>query len=751
MPDRFGATPDAWHHYATTLGLAADLLPVVSNPNATISPNSTLRSLGKTPSRYNQNREASGIAKWTTHRTETAEIERWAREPDYGIAVQTRRLRALDIDVPDAVLSGQVTRLLAVFGDPLIRFRKDTGKVLMPFWHDAPLSKHVIPVEGGMVEILGDGQQFVAEGHHESGSRYEWLGSDIPTLDEVDFAMLLAELTAIATGPIKIAHRRRANGNGAHIEMDDEVATWLLEHWETYDVGQDSQLFIACPFAAEHTSETGVSSCAYFPAGSGGFATGAFVCLHAHCTGRKQAEFLAGIGFTADQFDDLGASDLSTENSEHVLEGENNHQQLSDTSASLSKERKDRQLQLAEERWPKLSRIAGGKIEPTMDNLLTVVATPFLIERHLAFDSFKDEIIWAPYVRGEAPKDHAQWRAMRDTDYPRIRQQLELRGFKPFAQDHLRGAIMTVAEQYAIDTAGEWLRRLSWDGVARLEGFAARGWGWAPSPYAEAVGRYVWTALAGRVLSPGCQADMAPILIGPQGVRKTSAIKAMVPDPAFYAEINLADRDDNTSRKMRGALVAELEELRGLNSRAQEDILAFISRTHESWVPKFREFSHTFARRLIFFGSGNEVEILNNPNGERRWLPGKCLGNPDPDWIHAMRDQLWAEGAARFAIDGIDWQDAERLARDEHGAFKISDAWEPYVRRWLNAEDSLAGSPLDKGHVTTGEALAGALGIPAHQINRTSEIRIGKVLRTIGLERERVRHEGEPVWAYAMP
>ena len=52
--ERYGATPDDWLHLDLALGLTADLLPVVSNPGAIISENSTLKAIGKTPSRYNR-------------------------------------------------------------------------------------------------------------------------------------------------------------------------------------------------------------------------------------------------------------------------------------------------------------------------------------------------------------------------------------------------------------------------------------------------------------------------------------------------------------------------------------------------------------------------------------------------------------------------------------------------------------------------------------------------------------------------
>ena len=45
-----GATREEWLHFDMLLGLGADLLPVISNPDAAISRNSSMQSTGKTPS-----------------------------------------------------------------------------------------------------------------------------------------------------------------------------------------------------------------------------------------------------------------------------------------------------------------------------------------------------------------------------------------------------------------------------------------------------------------------------------------------------------------------------------------------------------------------------------------------------------------------------------------------------------------------------------------------------------------------------
>ena len=111
----------------------------------------------------------------------------------------------------------------------------------------------------------------------------------------------------------------------------------------------------------------------------------------------------------------------------------------------------------------------------------------------------------------------------------------------------------------------------------------------------------------GRILVPGIQADIMPILVGDQGLLKSTALAAIVPSPDFFAEINLSDKDADLARIMRGKLVVEIGELKGMRSRDIEHTKAFVTRRYEQWVPKYKEFTATYPRRAVLFGTTNEA------------------------------------------------------------------------------------------------------------------------------------------------
>ena len=213
-----------------------------------------------------------------------------------------------------------------------------------------------------------------------------------------------------------------------------------------------------------------------------------------------------------------------------------------------------------------------GAIEAVIENVITAISTPSYTGFEIGYDEFKDELMIT--AAGQRA-----WRAFKDADYVDLRVFLANRGFKPVGRELMRDAVTGVAEKNRFDSAGMWLAGLQWDGVPRIERFYEHYFNAEASDYTRAVSLYTWTALAGRVIQPGIKVDMVPILVGEQGLRKSSGVAAMVPSHEFHCEISLSEKDDNLSRKMRGVLVAELPELSGLGKREIESTKAFITMT----------------------------------------------------------------------------------------------------------------------------------------------------------------------------
>lgn len=723
----WGATAGDWSLFAGTFGLRSDLLPVVSNPNARISSDSKMAALGKTPSQYNRNGDAVGITKWTERASSEADIRRWSAQPDYGICVQTRQVRAIDIDVPDPAHARRVRDVIELALDRVlpVRWRADSGKCLLAFRMPGDFVKRIIRTDDGIIEFLANGQQFIAAGTHPKGERYQWDWPDavleLPELTPREFDDLWQHLAALFSREPVTAGRgigqRPAVARDAGAAHDPVVsfleATGWVKNWQ-----RDGRVNIRCPWEAEHTSDSGDTATVWFPAGVGGFEQGHFRCLHAHCEHRQDSEFLNAVGYVESQFEVLDpATDLAP--------GE---------EAQLPK--------------PVYQRKRNGAILGSLVNAKLALQRPDVCGMHLAYDNFLDAIMCAPWA-ADVGLHAVQWRPFTDTDYTELRLHLEERqAFEPVGRETIKDAVHWVAMRHEMDSAVEWLTRRvgAWDGVPRVSGFFHRYFKTADTAYTRACGAYLWTALAGRVLAPGVQADMVPVLIGRQGMRKTSGVKALVPSAEHFVELSLQAKDEELARKMRGKLVGELGELRGLNSRDGDSIKQWITRTHEEWVPKFKEFATTYARRLVFLGTVNREQFLADDEGEeRRWLPMRVEGVADVDAIARDREQLWAEARELFAAQGVQWEGAERLARGVHDEHRITDPWlEPLVA-WLQQgemDDDTAPRGLAKGGLGVAEVLSGALGVPTARVSRADEMRVGRVLRELGFVKKDARSGG---------
>lgn len=390
---------------------------------------------------------------------------------------------------------------------------------------------------------------------------------------------------------------------------------------------------------------------------------------------------------------------------------------------------------------PKFKRDKDGSIPATVDNVTMAVRRPDVCGIEIKFDTFRDEIMFTLPGR-------AQWQQFSDPDYVRLRIALERGGFKPIGRELIRDVVQLVAAENPFDSAQLWLSGLAWDGVPRIATFLTDYFSAEDTEYTRAVSMYLWTAMAGRIVSPGCKADMAPILVGDQGAGKSSAVAAMVPSPEFFTEISFHEKDEDLSRKMRGRLIAEIGELRGLHTKELEGIKAFITRTHENWVPKYREFAVQFPRRLVFIGTTNKDEFLADETGNRRWLPVRVY-QVQVDSIRRDRLQLWAEARDVFQKAGVQYAAAQELAVEAHSEHTIQDSWTEVVGDWLDRADDLTGeSPRTRKFLRVTEVLVEALGFTERNISRREEMRMGATLKALGYERKKLRVDGKTLWAH---
>lgn len=716
----YGATPQEWSAWAKLAG--PDLLPVVMDQSVKISEQSKMQALCKTPSRINQAGEAIGVPGWTSHIASDRDLGRWSTDSRLGICVIGRTVKFIDVDIEDPVRAREVLEFIQLgLGMLPRRRRSNSGKFLLAFRLPVDFPKRIIRTPHGIVELLSTKQQAVVCGTHSSGARIEWVDDStgelgVPAeLPEVTMAELDVVWQAVIDQfALPDGSSEERNGMMPVVprqvgDMADPTVAWLDENGWVTGYERDGKVNVRCPFEDGHSTDSGPSSTTYFPAGVGGFAQGHFRCLHASCSKRTDGDFIEATGAGASEFTD-----------ETPLPGG----------------------QVATQVLPNFARTRTGQIEASLNNVLMALRRPDICGMRIAYDEFTAALM--------VDEGKGELRPFHDRDYVALASRLELdplTGFKSIDTARLRAAVNAVGYEHRFDTAGQWIAGLKWDGVPRCERFFSTYFRTADTPYTRAVGLYAWTALAGRCVEPGEKCDMVPVLVGAQNAGKTTGVKAIAPHGDMFTEISLGERDDDLARKMRGTLVGEIGELRGLDSREEEAIKQWITRTHEEWTPKYMEYVTKYPRRLVLFGTTNRDDFLVDDTGNRRWLPMR-VGAVDVPAIVRDRDQLWAEARELYAVGGVAWAGAYELAKAEHGLFKASDVWDDAIAEWLGRDD-LDGAP--RGPVRSSDVLVGALGVKVGAVKRSEEIRVAKCLARLGLVKHTRWIDGRAVKVWQRP
>lgn len=359
-----------------------------------------------------------------------------------------------------------------------------------------------------------------------------------------------------------------------------------------------------------------------------------------------------------------------------------------------------------------------------------------------------------------APAGTENWTPLTDDHLLHLREHLaRVEGFAPISKEMMRDAIHLIAIDHRFDSAIVWLDSLVWDGVPRIERFLAVYCGTPDDEYTRAVGRYMWSGMAGRVLDPGCQLDMVIAMQSPQGLKKSTGLQLLAPwKEAFTDGLKLHHDDADFKRLLRGKLVIEIAEMAGLSKADIEDVKRVITRRTEEWIEKYQTLETRFERRCMLFASTNKEQFLPaDETGHRRWLPVQIV-ELIREMIERDRDQLWAEGAALWrgqhpsfvGMSGVQYADAERLARGKHKSHEQTDVWQAKIEEWLAAPRQHAPAP-SVTPFTTDELLREALKMTDERMDGRAEKRAAGVLRILGYERRSLRLDGRVTkrWIFA--
>ena len=206
-----------------------------------------------------------------------------------------------------------------------------------------------------------------------------------------------------------------------------------------------------------------------------------------------------------------------------------------------------------------------------------------------------------------------------------------------------------------VDPFRDWLESLpEWDGTERLAELLPDCLGASDGPLTRWAGAYLALGAVQRTYEPGGLLREIPILIGPQRAGKSQLLSNLLPPehPDWFSDsVCVSDPTQKRVEGMLGRVIVELSELTGFRRAELESLKAFISRRDDGATRlAYRRDPETALRRCILVGTSNDTECLPaDPSGNTRYVPIQCgEGSHVEPYLAERRDQLWAEGLARY-------------------------------------------------------------------------------------------------------
>jgi predicted P-loop ATPase len=664
-PKRLGATLLEWQWAVSHFNGGQDLLPAVGDPAALAKRHKkikdTVTSLAKTPSSINSSGECHRLSNWSERVATRDDLERWASMPELNVLLITRNVRVIDIDVTDeTIATGLEDYINNAFGVKLpTRYRDDSAKrsMLLRVEPHVPLSKRIVRLgeSAHMIEFLADGQQTLLFGTHDSGARMRLRNHEdgIPSVSFERLEALWNELRAHYNPKAKPFYDLKEQANKEAVirkgaVAHDEVLEYLITNGHVIGFDSVDRVSIHCPWRHEHTSNENDTSTSWLVANEN--QPGGFKCLHAHCenAGRNTQVFLTEIGYTEHSASE--AFESTTMPYPVVVAQENQTANVQHLAEAISSGI------MAPLPGLGFMRNAKGEITRVISNLNEILRSDSKMVS-VKYDCFTEQM--TALIGSDTT-----YRPVTDDTVTMIREIVERRYGVSYSAADTSSALSLAARTNTYDSGKFWVEQTQWDGVPRVQNFAEDILKTPGSPYATAVSRYLWASLAGRVLSPGVKADMSVVLVSTrQGTGKSSLVESLAPFRDWYSTVDLSTRDDDTSRLIRGRVVLEMAELRGLSNKDSESVKAWMTRTEETWTPKYKEFSVTYPRRCVFVGTTNQNRFLRDPTGHRRWLPIRvAVTSKFIDWprLRAEIGQYWAEAKALLQ----EYSDVQKAVED---------------------------------------------------------------------------------------
>lgn len=289
-------------------------------------------------------------------------------------------------------------------------------------------------------------------------------------------------------------------------------------------------------------------------------------------------------------------------------------------------------------------------------NIIQSIHNSVLILRHdpklrgrLATDEFTRKINKRYTVPWQELEEPEIWT---DSDDANLRHYLEVT-YGITKREIINDGVQIIMKENRYHPIVEYLDSLKWDGVPRIETLLIDYFKADDNIYTREVSKKWLTAGAARIREPGTKFDYMLILVGGQGIGKSTFFAKLSKNSEWFTDsMSKLDNSKDAMEQLAGKWIIELGELAGMKKYEVEHIKVFLSKQEDSYRPSYGRRTEIYPRQCLFGGTSNREDFLQDATGGRRFWPVKVRDGSRmwKEMTSAIVDQIWAEADAHYRL-----------------------------------------------------------------------------------------------------
>lgn len=283
----------------------------------------------------------------------------------------------------------------------------------------------------------------------------------------------------------------------------------------------------------------------------------------------------------------------------------------------------------------------------TIDNVLTILQHDPRLKDAVYHDEFANRPVVCRRLPWEASEGAYKARPWADEDDAGLRHYIET-VYAVNGKERIYDAFSVYASSHRKHKIREYLNGLSWDGRKRLDTLLIDYFGAADTAYTRAAIRKVLCAAVARAMVPGTKFDCMLILVGSQGIGKSTFFRILGKD--WYSDSLATFEGKDAAELIQGYWIIEAGELTGMNKSEMNTVKQFLSKVEDVYRMPYGRRTGAFPRGCVIVGTTNDKEFLKDRTGNRRFWPVDLEKRKPTKNVFSQlaeeADQIWAEAVA---------------------------------------------------------------------------------------------------------